>query len=132
MPVLRRISPFIECTLTTTGCIEEDTVENFGSMSEILSWIEGHSDIRTTHTIEVLEELGDTFSRGFIRDDEALRIVLTQLRRLASGTRGHIKYSIGFAMYLTISQDVYRCRRCELLYIEIAYEMIECEADTTL
>lgn len=92
MPVLCRISAFIESTLATTRCIEEDTIEGLWCMPEVLSRIESHSDIRTSHAVEILEELGYALASGLIRDDEAFRIGLTQLGRLPARTRCHIEY----------------------------------------
>lgn len=70
MPMFGRIGPLVESPFTTTGSIEQDTIESLWSFGEVLAWVECHSDIRTSHTIEVLEELGDTFTGGLIGDDK--------------------------------------------------------------
>ena len=83
MPILENISSS-ECrSFATTRSIEEDTIEDFRFPSKILSRIEGHTDIHTSHTIEILEKLGDAFTSGLIRDDEALGIVFRERCRLA-------------------------------------------------
>ena len=83
MPILENISSS-ECrSFATTRSIEEDTIEDFRFPSKILSRIERHTDIHTSHTIEILEKLGDAFTSGLIRDDEALGIVFRERCRLA-------------------------------------------------
>ncbi len=94
MPVFCRVSTFIESSFTTTRSIEKDAVEYFRSMSEVLSRIQGDSDICTAHAIEILEKLWDAFTSRLVGDDEAIWIVLCELCGLTSWTRRHIEYGV--------------------------------------
>ena len=92
MPVLRRISTLKEGPFTTTRSVEEDTIECLWSLAEVLPWIESDSYICASHAIEILQKLRDTLSGRLICDDEWIRIHLTELCRLATGTCCHIEY----------------------------------------
>ena len=93
MPVLRRVSTLIESSFATTRSIQKDTIEYFWCFTEILSRVERHSYIYTTHTIEILKKLWYSFSGGFISDDKSIGIHFCKLCSLSSRTRCHIEYN---------------------------------------
>ena len=70
VPVFHCISTLIEGSFSTTWRIEKDAIESFREIFPVLSRIESNSYIWCMHTLKVLEELGDTFTSRFIRDDE--------------------------------------------------------------
>ncbi len=131
MPVCEDIASSEGSPLTTTGGVEKYTIEDFGLSCEILPWIEGHGDTQTSHTIEVLEELGDAFTRRFICDDKTLRKIFCELGRLAPWTRCHIQYEKWFIMDRTIREDIDGMSSCEFLNIEIPHEVVECITESS-
>lgn len=132
VPVREDITSSECCSFSAAWCIEEDTIEDLCLSCEILSWIEGHSDIQTSHTIEVLQELRDAFTRGLIRDDETLRKILRELCRLSTWARCHIQYEKWLIRDLSIGEDMDWVSSSQFLDIKIAHQVVECIAESSL
>lgn len=70
VPVFHGICPLVEGSFPAARSIEENAVECLGKVSPLLSGIERDSDMRCSHSFEILEELRYAVATRFVRDDE--------------------------------------------------------------
>lgn len=64
------------------------------------------ADILAPHPLDIGEQLGDPFLFELVRDDESVREIFAELRRLSSGARRHVEDEKGAVVDLTVSEEV--------------------------